>query len=297
VSAGSPPGGTRDAARRWREAVAAEPLETPRPLPSGLHHLLGTEAALPRYTTGPKTRRALEAAGALGATTGSVVHLPETPAPGGPAAMFGVLAHELAHARQPLPRTRFLLHTPDPAADAEERAAQHAGRSAETVLARRTTGIGTPAGQHRHAETHTAGLVARLPVGGAATVAAAPTSSADAPAVQRLAGRRSAGPVTTRPEPVEAPAPQQTDDPDDLDEADETGAADPVAQPAAGPTTGGATPGVGGTSVHSAPATTGGPAAGPATPQGPDIEALLQAIEQRLLRQIERRGGRYAGLF
>src|SRR5581483_5335148 len=37
------------------------------------------DADRPRFTTGPATRHALAAAGALGASTGSVVHLPLAP--------------------------------------------------------------------------------------------------------------------------------------------------------------------------------------------------------------------------
>jgi hypothetical protein len=33
------------------------------------------------------------------------------------------------------------------------------------------------------------------------------------------------------------------------------------------------------------------------TGQGVDLDAVVQAVEERIVRQIERRGGRYAGLF
>jgi hypothetical protein len=41
-------------------------------------------------------------------------------------------------------------------------------------------------------------------------------------------------------------------------------------------------------------------AAGPGVAQalsGPDLDKIAEALEERLLRQLERRGGRYAGVF
>jgi len=44
-------------------------------------------------------------------------------------------------------------------------------------------------------------------------------------------------------------------------------------------------------------ATTGGTPGGAAPPSNVDIDRLADLLEQRLLKQIERRGGRYAGVF
>lgn len=45
----------------------------------------------------------------------------------------------------------------------------------------------------------------------------------------------------------------------------------------------------------------GGPSASggviAATPTGVDVDRLIEAIEERVLAEIERRGGRYTGLF
>ncbi|MFD0744928.1 DUF4157 domain-containing protein [Phytohabitans flavus] len=90
--------------------MAARPLETPRPLPTAFHAMASAitgRARPPLFTTGPATRQALAAAGALGATTGTVVHLPAPPAHGPLAS--AVLAHELTHTRSPVRRPRFFL--------------------------------------------------------------------------------------------------------------------------------------------------------------------------------------------
>jgi hypothetical protein len=44
-------------------------------------------------------------------------------------------------------------------------------------------------------------------------------------------------------------------------------------------------------------AATGGTPGGAAPPSNVDIDRLADLLEQRLLKQIERRGGRYAGVF
>src|SRR5256714_9146511 len=145
---------TPDPETRWRAAVATRPLEAPRPFPTALRPLVSAVTAAQRasYTTGPATRHALAAAGAHGATTGSVVHLPAAPGPV-PGPLLGVVAHELAHARNPVSRPRFLLEVPDGAADADERTALSVGRRFQSIA----TGGG---------DAIRAGIVDELPVGG-----------------------------------------------------------------------------------------------------------------------------------
>jgi len=92
---------------------------------------LAGSAARPSYTTGPATRSALAAAGALGATTGTVVHLAQPPSTH--VSTIGVLAHELAHARHPVSRPRFLLRAPSGGLDAEERSARTVGDRVQLV--------------------------------------------------------------------------------------------------------------------------------------------------------------------
>lgn len=114
--------------QRWREAVAQVPLETPRPFPTSMRPLvaqLAGKASGVSYTTGAATRRALNEVGAFGATTGSVVHLAQAPSTN--PAQLGVLAHELTHARSPVPRPRFMLHDHTGHMDSDERQARSVG--------------------------------------------------------------------------------------------------------------------------------------------------------------------------
>jgi len=143
---------TRTPRERWEAAVAARPLENPRPLPSAFHAMareITGRAYTPRFTTGPATRQALAAAGALGATTGTVVHLPGAPTTA-PSSMQ-VLAHELTHTRSPVRRPRFFLGGLTSHLDDDERGALAAGR--------RMLGGGIPTGP-----TVGSGLPSGLPV-------------------------------------------------------------------------------------------------------------------------------------
>ncbi len=232
----------------------------------------------PRFTSGPATRHALAVSGALGATTGAVVHL--AAAPTGAPASATVLAHELAHARRPVRRPRFLLAgTPAPVDD-DERDAVAAGQRflggglpGRTRLPRPDTGT-TAAGEVG------AGIVDRLPVGAGlgavgdlatrAARAAVLEASAVLPAHAEVLAGGGAGPPRTVPEPggtvpVEA-------------------AGTPVAGVSTGP-----------------PPPPG--RAGQATPPQPggaaplDADRVIELVEQRLQREIERRGGRWAGVF
>jgi hypothetical protein len=273
--------------------VAARPLEAPQPFPAGLQPLVRAitgSARRPFYTTGPATRQALAAAGALGATTGSVVHLPRPPS-AEPAAL-GVVAHELAHLRRPAARPRFLLRSAHTAAgdggsdaggagDDEERAALAMGRRVQSAAA--------------SAEPVSAGIVDRLPVtgpNGAGVVEAARRAALAAVEESELARTAAAGP------------------------AGQAGEAAPTVAWPAGGVGGGAGPDAAAAlqspqspqSLAGGPTQQGGaegPAHGPSAQPGSggtaaghvDIDRLAEAIEERVVREIERRGGRYAGVF
>ncbi|WP_370964400.1 DUF4157 domain-containing protein [Amycolatopsis sp. cg9] len=204
-----------------------------------------------RYTTGPRTRAALAAAGALGATTGSTVHL-STP-PGSRPAALGVLAHELAHARRPVGRPRFLLGLPEGAADEDERAARSAGEAVRSTADRAVS----------------AGVVDRLPVGGAGAggVVDVATQAAKAAVADEVAQARQ--PVTQY-----------------------FGAAAQVAAGEARDTAGEAAGPVAETANRAAVTVASGPPGA-----GVDLDRIAEAIEARVLRQLERRGGRYTGVF
>lgn len=114
--------------QRWRAAVASVPLEAPRAFPTHMRPLVAQltgRSGGATYTTGTATRRALSEVGALGATTGSTVHLAQEPSMD--SASLGVLAHELTHAASPVSRPRFMLHHHVGAMDSDERHARSVG--------------------------------------------------------------------------------------------------------------------------------------------------------------------------
>lgn len=258
---------------RWRAAVRATPLESPTSLPAAwsgvVRRLTGRGSA--RYTSGPATRNALTAAGALGATTGSVIHLSRPPGLGED---DRVVTHELAHSRTPLTRPRFLLRGHGGGADEEERRA---------TAAERLFSGATAAG-----DEHSAGLVGGLPVAGlpgpgsisqrTAVPAAPPPARAGAAAGSDSTDGEQA--ITgSRPDPV-GPTGAWARDGDQV--APETrGRRLPNTAPVGGASTG---------------AEAGG-GNGPGHPAPVDVERLMESLEDRLLHEIERRGGRYEGVF
>lgn len=275
----TPPGPGHSAEARWRAAVASRPLESPRPFPTRLRPLVESltgSAQRAAYTTGPATREALSAAGAVGASTGTVVHLPTAPT-GRPGPLLGVVAHELAHTRNPVSRPRFLLEVPHGAADAEERAAQAVGRRVQAA-GDQVASLG-------------AGIVGDLPVGGSGRIpdlggAARAALGGQLPDVGGAAAAALGGqlpdvhlPDVSLPE-VRLPDIALPSVPD-MHQAGTamTHAAAGLAGSAAGALGGAVSGAVGG-------------ALG-----GVDIDHLADVLEQRVLRQIERRGGRYSGMF
>jgi hypothetical protein len=341
---GAVPGGTgRPAGRaapaatpqqRWEAAVAARPLENPQPLPAAFHPLaraITGRAHPPRFTTGPATRQALAAAGALGATTGSVVHL-SAPPTGAPHAA-AVLAHELTHARQPVRRPRFLLAAASSLLDDDERAAVTAGR--DLLRGRLPGGAAPGAAVGAAVDDVGAGIVGQLPVGaGLGAVGDVATRAARAAVIEATAtlpGRASAlagdafgaaagGPPLPGPAGLSLPGgvglswpggagPSLTDGAGPS--GSPAGPADAAASALAGTLPGGSFPAAAGAGGPAHPGPAGG--AGGAAPQpavagtgaaGPsatgaalDADRVVELVEERLLREIERRGGRWAGVF
>jgi len=222
------------------------------------------------YTTGPATRHALRAAGAVGASTGTVVHLPAAPAPG---ALLHVVAHELAHTRSPVSRPRFLLEVPHGGADADERAALAIGRRVQAAGNQLGAGNLLGAGNQVGSELSSmgAGIVGDLPVGGSGRIPDVAGAARSA-----IEGRL---PDLSVPD-VDLPDVHLPDlpVPPGLQMPDVVGQAGAAANQAAS-ALGGA--------VGAAGAALG----------GVDLDHLAELLEQRVLRQIERRGGRYAGMF
>ncbi len=108
-------------AARWQAVVRARPLETPQLFPTALRPWASAVSgrSAPRFTSGPSTRAALRSVGARGASSGDVVHLASAPA----SSHDPVVAHELAHLRQPLGRPRFKLVTTSGSQSEDERRA------------------------------------------------------------------------------------------------------------------------------------------------------------------------------
>ena len=232
---------------RGRRRCERQPLENPQPLPTRwqplARHLAGSAAV--RYTTGPATRAALVAAKALGATTGTVIHLARTPEAGD----LPVVAHELAHARSALQRPRFLSTAHSGSPDADERATRSAAASVSPQDAAALVSV------------------ARLPVGGAAAVfqgsnrPTPPSAGGSAVALARFA----------------ASSQGSTDGSATLARAEDEAAAPTQAVEASG-----TAPGAGGQ---------------PGKPAAPDVDKIVEQLENWLLRELERRGGRFGGVF
>ncbi|BFU44278.1 hypothetical protein [Krasilnikovia sp. MM14-A1004] len=283
-----------DPRARWEAAVAARPLEAPRPLPGALHAMaaaLTGRAHPPMFTTGPATRHALAAAGALGATTGIVVHLPRAPA--NVPVMSEVLAHELTHTRNPVRRPRFLLERAAGLLDDDERQALSAGRQAGEGLlsAGRQAGEGLlSAGRQRLADAapSAAGIVDQLPVGGGpGAVGDVATRAARAAVLEATSGPMAGltGAVSEARDTAAGALASAGGLAADA-ASGVTGAVDAAAGAVSGAATGAA----------SAVAGAAGGAVG-AAKAALDPDKVVEIVEARLLREIERRGGRWAGVF
>ena len=243
--------------------MAARPLEAPRSLPTALHAMataITGRARPPLFTTGPATRNALAAAGALGATTGTVVHLPSAPV------MSAVLAHELMHTRSPVRRPRFFLDGVSGLLDDDERQALSAGKQAVS------TG---------------AGIVDQLPVGGGLGAVGDVASRAAKAAIMEA----TAGPMSSAQSLMGSAQSliggAQNAAGGAMDAA--SGMADQAMSAASGMADHAAS------AVQSAAHSAGDAASAAKNVLDPD--KIVEIVESRLLREIERRGGRWAGMF
>jgi hypothetical protein len=303
--------------------AAAPALGAGTPLPGrfrGLARAITGRAELPRFTTGTTTRRWLRAAGARAAATGTTMHLPGHPGTG--PSQIGAVAHELTHLAHRGGRPRFLLNRLPTVPDAEERLAQQVGEAARRLASRpagRAVDLPGTAGDltGRAGLTGAGGDLARriedrTPQMPAAARAAGPLSAARAAGPLSAAGAADlpATPVPAGPGPLPVPYPT-------LPVAGETpraatGSAGERVTPtslslpapparAAEHTAGLRNPGhdAGRTLAGPTAAETGAAAAAghPPAATDPAFDDLLDALEDRLLAELERRGGRYAGVF
>lgn len=286
---------------RWRAALRTAPLESVQPLVGRWASLARviTGRAYTSYTSGPATRQALRTAGALGATTGSVIHLSRVPSDRVEDA--AVITHELAHSRTPVQRPRFMLadHSTH---NEEERAAQRTARLAGAggVAAGRflpglidtlpVTGIGglieaarTAAGPFAGSQTAAAGLAAAAGFSPGSLPGFAETAQAGGSALsgQVLANPSAGGLQAAGGGPPPPGGGQMGTDLFGSGPRDTAaGASLPGLNPP--PTAGTGRP----------------PRESPMTALGvADFDRLLEALEDNVLRDVERRGGRYEGVF
>ena len=305
----SAPTRTLDSRDRWAAAVAAVPLESPQPLPVKMQPFARALSGLthsPRYTTGPATRAALRAAGASAATSRGVLHLATMPGRRG--LPLGVLSHELFHAHAAgVVGPRFMLTGHLSGGDDDERAAQAIGHS---------LGGGAfssaPVAHGRVANLPVTGFPAAMgalmyQTNGPSSFSRVPPQLISAGTTPRSGSRGDAVVASMQPR-VERRAPERP-----VTEAAGTSAEVGVTGPGTVDTIDGLLSN--GTNVpHSVQTNdTAGGAAGEsqdASAQraqvlastawfgaGLDVDRLLEALECRVLHEIERRGGYYQGAF
>lgn len=295
IAAASPEGAARafdDVIRRMPAAPSALPMSW-RPLATAV---IGQQRV--RVSTNTGSRAALAAAGKVAATTGDTIHLARPLA--GPADA-PLLAHELTHVAAPSPRPRFFDDDRD---SPEERRAEAIAAviRRSPVLPRPAAGGSTPSVLGR-----TAPVISRHRAAPAPAPSPGTTSADDL--VQRLAGgpgsdQRSggsrgsghsvgSGPAPTAPGPRRAPTTIQRT-PGVLD-------APPAVVPGEG---------------SSAPSSSSSGGAAPASTSATSNQTLpllnrqldtsglldladwiIEQIEDRIDRELDRRGGRYRGGF
>jgi hypothetical protein len=265
-------GSAAEARERLGWLAGAGALDRPRPLPERfrpLARLLSPGRAV-TWTSGSRTRAALKEARASAAATGSVVHLPRPP--GTNPTDLGVLAHELTHVgdrrRRHAHADLFSLGSVGSALDAGERRARQVGSavtSATRVVERVPGGTadlpvgGAPAGMGRVMD------IARGAATEALTAAqgnspASPTSGSQVENAVGQGAQRVGDAVSSAiPRMIDAP---------------------PV------------TPSVVGDTASALLQT-----ASVAGDRDSQIGELLETLEERVLLEMERRGGRWGGVF
>lgn len=249
--------------------MTSDPLETPTALPARWVPLVRavTGRTHGRFTTGAATRRALSSAGARGATSGTTLHLARTPI----AADLPVVAHELAHSRMPLARPRFLLER-DHAGDADERAAHEVAGGAMNAVRPATPDVG------------------RLPVTGLGGLPQAVGNLMDRASQVRQPGRASPG---TAGDAARTALDQLS--PGDRAGSSFSESGNAVGSPGGSSASTGSVPGLDAATGTTDTTATTDPAAAAAA--GLDLDQLIESLETRLIRELERRGGRFADVF
>lgn len=293
-------------AERFVVSLREDPVQRSRDLPPFARPIaravLGDDR-IPRLATGSASRQALRRAGARAATMGRLIHLPQ-PLQDSPRDRE-VLAHELSHVGERSVLPRFLLRHTTGTQDAGERHAVQVSRLASPVgrvpSFPRSPGT-TPSTPRINmaspatsvpSSPNVAGPVSRLDVAALPVAGAGGVSRAVARSVEVHAQRMAATPSTAAPTLLSLPG-HRGGQLMTAAGATATAPSRPVGQQSVPEdvTAGRAT----------ASSTTTGAATSDSTTAvvGPGelgVDRLLDALEDRVLQQLERRGGRYAGAF
>ncbi len=278
-------------------------------------------------TSGPATRRALRAAGTQGAATAGTIHLPVAPERSSKG--LGILAHELSHAADTDTRPRLfgegLLDMGERRArdigQAVSSAAGGARQSASSAIGSARQAAGSVVGGVRNEAADLAGRAGRaaqgavgaaegllerppissLPIGGMA--AAVPAAVRAAEGMMAQAGGAASSAMETAQGYAargQAMAGQAIGDATAMAQQGWSRAQD-FARGAVGQAEqqAGALRGRAEEAVGDARAALGSVVqdASAVLEQSGQVDAMIEAIEQRLLAELERRGGRFQGLF
>jgi len=237
-----------------------------------------------RMVSGSATRRALRSVGAVAATTGSTIHLAASPRRS--PTSIGVLAHELSHVADRSVTPRF--YGGDLADHGEGRA--RALGTLAAFAAGRAPALGTDS-----VAAATSALTSRSSIGPSASVSSLPVGgfggfvAAGTEAGRDVVMRSS---ITEPDTLVEGPG--NTDTP-------AAAGVEPAELRAQNSSREGQTPGVSADAPAPREASrTGGlipGAVSAATDSHSRMGELLEALEERVLAELERRGGRWAGVF
>ncbi len=255
----APPAPAASPADVFLEQLDREPPTTVQPLPPVFRPLAAVVAGTTdvRVATGPGVQRALGDVGKQAATMGSTIHLASAPAD--TARDVAVVGHELVHVAAPSARPRFFGGHPD----AEE-------RSAERVAA-------------------AAGGTAGLRVGGGASAAGRAVHGIVQRAVDTALRRRPpAGPADPPPPTVQLDPAESVDLAPRQDRKEEAGNEQDQGKKAAEEDKGCGAAAHAGCNRHADEAATGKEGRSEAL----DVDRVIEAIEERVLAELERRGGR-----
>jgi hypothetical protein len=273
----SPQGGKSAA---FRAALRHRHVERPRSFPAAwtplARSLVGSTTA-PQLVAGPLARAVLAGSGVSAATIGRNVYLSAAPDIANPHDRQ-VVAHEFVHVAAPSSRPRF--HGGP--LDREERHARRVGRLAATSAPAGLSSLAVGrlpvcgGGSHHHDRTST---VSAASVASTASVVQRATGSEHAStAVARSAGTSDTASVRANPKRSSSGAVP-------IQPSTAPGATNPTGSPAV-PTDQSNQTNQNDQTSHTN-----------STIRRDEIDALLEALEDRVLADLERRGGRFAGEF